>query len=376
MSDPLTGFIQTIASLAPGANQIFYTSHSIVLNDLNSGQVANTATASFTYGGIPYSESGSITISANQNPGIAITKNVSETSYSAVGNVLHYTIIVRNTGNVTLSNITVSDPLAGLNQTITLAPGASSTFNPTHIITQNDINTGQVTNTARATVSYGGTTYSDTDSQTVNANQNPQISVAKTSSETTYTRAGDIIHCTVVVTNSGNVTLTNVVVNDANAQLTCSGSPYTLAPNTSRTCTATHTVTAADVISGIITNTASATGNDPNNNSVSANSNIVTARLNNLPPVISCPASVNTVTSPTTCNVLINYGLAAVYSDPNSNIISLTWTMTGATTASSPATGINNLSSYTFNAGVTNVTYTVTDGQGLNRKLQLHCYCR
>jgi gliding motility-associated-like protein len=39
--------------------------------------------------------------------------------------------------------------------------------------------------------------------------------------------------------------------------------------------------------------------------------------------------------------------------------------MTGATVASSPATGINNIDSYTFNLGVTTITYTVTDAFGL-----------
>ncbi len=43
----------------------------------------------------------------------------------------------------------------------------------------------------------------------------------------------------------------------------------------------------------------------------------------------------------------------------------LTWMMTGATAAVSPATGINDINSQTFNLGVTTVTYTVTDALGL-----------
>jgi hypothetical protein len=38
--------------------------------------------------------------------------------------------------------------------------------------------------------------------------------------------------------------------------------------------------------------------------------------------------------------------------------------LTGATTASSAATGINNLGTFNFNAGVTTVTYTVRDAAG------------
>jgi hypothetical protein len=40
--------------------------------------------------------------------------------------------------------------------------------------------------------------------------------------------------------------------------------------------------------------------------------------------------------------------------------------MTGVTSAASPATGMNNLGVYTFNRGVTTVTYTVTDRPGLS----------
>ena len=168
------------------------------------------------------------------------------------------------------------------------------------------------------------------------------------------------------ITNTGNVTLTNVVASDPNAVVTCNGSPYTLAPGASATCSATHTVTAADMTAGSIVNTASVIGYDPANQPVTDNSNTVTVRLNNLAPSLVCPPSINTFTSPTTCDILITGGLAATYSDPNDNIVSLTWVMTGATVAASPSTGINNLTSYTFNAGVTNVTYTVTDAGGLS----------
>ncbi|WP_220764053.1 HYR domain-containing protein, partial [Flavobacterium sp. UMI-01] len=48
----------------------------------------------------------------------------------------------------------------------------------------------------------------------------------------------------------------------------------------------------------------------------------------------------------------------------NCAVTQLTWVMTGATVASSPATGINNLGTRTFNLGTTTVTYTVSDAAG------------
>ena len=103
-----------------------------------------------------------VTTITNQRPDITITKTADVSSYSSVGTVIHYTVVVSNTGNVTLTNIIVNDPLTGLNQTIaSLAPGASRTFNPTYTITQNDINRGYLNNTARANYNFGGTPYSE-----------------------------------------------------------------------------------------------------------------------------------------------------------------------------------------------------------------------
>jgi hypothetical protein len=88
--------------------------------------------------------------------------------------------------------------------------------------------------------------------------------------------------------------------------------------------------------------------------------------LSNQAPWITCPPVIVTGTSALTCDILINSGLSAAFGDPNGNVESLTWVMTGSTIARSPATGINNIGSHTFNLGVTTVTYTVTDALGLS----------
>ena len=369
VNDPLTGLNQTIASLTPGANRTFNNNYSIVLNDINRGFVNNTARANYTYGGTPYSETASVRITADLNPGIDITKRAQETNYSSVGSTIHYTIVVTNTGNVVLTNIQVTDPLTGLNRTIpSLAPGASTPITASYSVTQNDINNGQIDNTARATTNYSGTSYSDQASVSIPALQVPEIRIVKSSSETTFTTPGDIIHYSLTVTNSGNVTLTGVTVSDPDAAVTCAGSPFTLTPGATVTCTAVHSVTAADVNARSISNVATVSGTDPGNAQITATSNEVTVSLNNLAPDITCPQPIVTGTSTSTCDILINTGLNATYSDPNNNIESLTWVMSGSTIASSPATGINDLGSYTFNLGVTTVNYTVTDDFGLSAR--------
>jgi hypothetical protein len=69
-----------------------------------------------------------------------------------VGDVITYTFAVTNTGNTTLTNVIVTDPMVGLTITETIAVGASnSTIKGTYTITQADIDAGKVVNTALAT---------------------------------------------------------------------------------------------------------------------------------------------------------------------------------------------------------------------------------
>ena len=65
-----------------------------------------------------------------------------------------------------------------------------------------------------------------------------------------------------MVTNTGNVTLTGVTVDDPKVgTVTCPAT--TLAPAESTTCTATYTLTQADVDAGEVVNNATASGTPP-----------------------------------------------------------------------------------------------------------------
>ena len=82
----------------------------------------------------------------------------------------------------------------------------------------------------------------------------------------------------------------------------------------------------------------------------------------NIAPTIGCPVNISQNTAPNLCNAVV------VTPNPTTNdncaITKLTWMMTGATIASSPLTGINNIGTYTFNKGITTITYTVGDAAG------------
>lgn len=82
------------------------------------------------------------------------------------------------------------------------------------------------------------------------------------------TDAGDTIHYEFEVANTGNVTLTDVTVDDAllaDADVTVTCAPSTLAPGESVICTAStgYVITQADVDAGRVENTATARGTSP-----------------------------------------------------------------------------------------------------------------
>jgi uncharacterized repeat protein (TIGR01451 family) len=217
---------------------------------------------------------------------LSITKSATPTAYSSVGTVLTFTFVVTNTGGTPLSSVYVSDPLPGLsaiscapnpNPIPTLAPHASVTCTATYTVTQADLDAGSVANTVSAVSKGPLGEISANATATVPAVQVPGIQLDKTGTPGVITAVGQVITYLFAVTNTGNVTLTNVLVADplvGLSAITCT--PYSnpipsLAPGQSVTCTATYSVTAVDLQLGGVSNTATATGTSPTDTQVSSN---------------------------------------------------------------------------------------------------------
>src|SRR2546426_70311 len=128
--------------------------------------------------------------------------------------------------------------------------GKSITCTGTHKITQADIDAGKIADTA--CVSATGAKEACAPAE-VTAEQKPHLKITKEASPTTYSKVGEVISYTIVATNTGNVTLSNVSVEDKPSLegFKCSPTiPTTLAPGKSITCTGTHTITQADIDAG------------------------------------------------------------------------------------------------------------------------------
>jgi uncharacterized repeat protein (TIGR01451 family) len=105
-----------------------------------------------------------------------------------------------------------------------------------------------------------------------------KISLTKSTTSTGYGHAGQTIPYSYVVTNSGATALTGVSVSDNKVSVSCPST--TLAKGASETCTATYTVTQADVDSGSVTNGATASAVGPHGVAVSSALGSVTVLAN------------------------------------------------------------------------------------------------
>jgi len=231
------------------------------------------------------------------NPILTITKVASKTLDAEVDDVIEYTYTVANTGNVTLDNVTLSDvhvadgnlsAILGDSITLntnglsadsavdgtidTLAPGDTAEFTATYTITQADINAGvDITNTVTATgvPRRGALTDPSTDESVALIVRDPAWTLNK-SSTSTPTQANDIVTYSFELANTGNVTITNVNLVDAqcNAGTLVQNSGDSVAIGTmgeldvgeTWVYSCEHTVTQDEVNAGTVDNSATASG--------------------------------------------------------------------------------------------------------------------
>jgi hypothetical protein len=192
----------------------------------------------------------------NCNPADPLVKTANPLIYSTVGELISYTYTLTNIGGVALTGVKVTDDKAVVScPQDTLAVNESMTCTAYYSIVQGDLDAGFVTNHATSFSDQTGPVYAQA---TVTGIIRTGLTLDKTVAESTYTLVGDVLHYSYLVTNTGNVTLTNVGVSDDRTTATC---PKTsLAPAESITCHATYMVSTADMESEKITNTAYAYG--------------------------------------------------------------------------------------------------------------------
>jgi hypothetical protein len=400
VTDPMVGLVITgspIASLAVGASSSAVTgTYTITQTDIDAGSVTNTATATDANGvtdtsGTAIDNDDATVTTVTQSPGVALVKTASigGSGTGLLGEVITYTFAVTNSGSTTLTNIVVTDDKATITGSpiATLAAGASSSvITGTYTITEADIDTGSVTNTATATDANGvtdisGTAIDNDDPTVTTVTQSPGVAVVKTASigGTGTGLLGEVITYTFAVTNSGSMTLTNIVVTDDKATIT--GSPIaTLAPGASSSAiTGTYTIIQADIDTGSVTNTATATdangvtdisgtaidNDDPTVTTVTQSPGVAlvkTASIGGtgtglLGEVITYTFAVTNSGSTTLTNIVVTDDKATITGSPIATL--------AAGASSSAITGTYTITEADIDTGSVTNTATATDANGV-----------
>lgn len=225
--------------------------------------IDNTATASGTTGSGPITATDTVNVDVvNAAPATTVTKtwvittDVNGDGNADVGDVVTYTYIVTNSGNVTLQNVALTDAHAGAGAALAfvnpaavttdfhvpgdiagttndstntnfsdndwdvLGPGDVLTFRSTYTIVSADYTApgasdGDIDNTATVNASFNSTAIAaSTASAAVPLDLAPRMTLVKTANDTTDRLVGDVVAYTYTIRNTGNVVITNVTLAD------------------------------------------------------------------------------------------------------------------------------------------------------------------
>ncbi len=283
-----------------------------VVTQTDVGEITNTATATGTPPNPltppPVSPPDEVTVDVTANPAITVVKSADEAAQAdiAAGQEVTYSFLVTNTGNVTLTDVEVIEgefsgtgELSAIlcpEEASSLAPGAQITCEATYTITQADVDAGTVTNTATATGTppTGPDPVSPESEVAIPSVPAPGLNIVKTADIQRATTVGQVVTYSFVVTNTGNLTMTDVVVNETGftgtgtlSAVTCPAGAASLAPGAQVVCTATYRVTQADLNAGSIRNVATAGGTTPGGDPFTSDPSAVTVTTPGTPLAIT-----------------------------------------------------------------------------------------
>ncbi len=138
---------------------------------------------------------------------------------TAAGQVIGYTIALKNTGSTALTGVTLTDVLPDGTTAVVSGPTGDTngdtklqntetwTYTVSYTVKQSDIDAGMLLVNTATGDSNETTPVSDT-AVTGTAAAGPSLSIVKTASPPTYSTVGAAISYSYKVTNNGNVTIT------------------------------------------------------------------------------------------------------------------------------------------------------------------------
>jgi len=256
----------TAATLAPGAAANFTGSY---VAPTNCSSTSTSTATGRSICGVAVTNTASTTCPITTAPLLVVTQNCPANPVSP-GSLLTYSGTVSNAGNIMLTNVVVLNNLSGATPVFTAAtlpPRAVSNFTGSYLAPANYSDTSTSTATGRSTC---GLAVTNTTSATCSMLSAPAIAVTQTCPSTSVVPGG-ILTYSGIVSNAGNIALTNVVVLNNMSGATPVFTAATLAPGAASSFTgsyvapancftpSTSTATGRSICGVAVTNSASAT---------------------------------------------------------------------------------------------------------------------
>ncbi|MES2240037.1 MAG: HYR domain-containing protein [Bacteroidota bacterium] len=332
-ADNCTG--QTISYFLSGATVTGVTSGQVGTYTFNKGVTTINYTVTDAVGNT-ITGSKTVTVTDNINP--TLTSGANQTANTDAGLC---------TASVAVADATFSDNCTGSIISYTLS-GVTIKATTAGQVGTYIFNKGVTTINYTVTDAVGNTI---TGSKTVTVNDNINPTISCPSDVAVNVGAGT---CTAIVVTTNPTTADNCAV----TKLT-----WALTGATTGTSAATAINNLETQTFNLGTTTVTYTVSDAANNSAVCSYTVIVT--DNIDPVVIAAADIITTTSiDGTGNCTASLAISNASTSDNCSVAKLTWSMSGATTANSPATGINQVGTRIFNKGTTSITYTITDGSG------------
>jgi len=208
----------SIASLAPGSPITVHITSPTTSATATSSPVDNTVSATSSNAG---SDTASASISV-VSPALTLVKSVTETTYDAVDDVLHYSFLVTNSGNVRLAGpVTVADNKAADEScpnvnTVGNLDALARPRRADHLHRDLRGHPGRPQRRLGDQHGHGERRRHDVQPGLRDRHRDPEpgVNVVKSSTTSSVTAAGQVVPYKFTVTNTGNVTLTGITVTD------------------------------------------------------------------------------------------------------------------------------------------------------------------
>jgi uncharacterized membrane protein len=271
--------------LAPGESTTCTATHSLIQGDIDNGDLDAIGSFFATPAqGSDLAGSDTVNVVLDREPELEVELGASTLMYDAVGATIDLTVTVTNVGNTTVTDIDVShDVPSGTAldcgaMPFDLAPGEERSCSASLTITQDDLDAGEIVGRATATGTEPSVNpVADTsDPLTLSADQQPSITLDTSStvdpsivSPISRHDAGDEVAVTYAIENTGNVTLSGIVLTGPlGSPIVCSEA--SLAPAETHVCTVNVDVSQSDIDTGSVDASATVEATAPDSSTISA----------------------------------------------------------------------------------------------------------